>query len=129
MTTLKHCVKAWQALNTLMKNEMDYASAHGLVMLRAALRPHVQFYNEEETSLSDKYAEHDKDGRAVLKGPGVVEFGTAENLAAFLAERAKLDEVTLTEDINLVKIKAPERITPEQVEALSPYVIFEEAGI
>ena len=98
-------------------------------LLRAAMRPHVQFYNEEETSLSDKYAEHDKDGRVVLKGPGVVEFGTAENLAAFLAERAKLDEVMLTEDINLVKIKAPERITPEQVEALSPYVIFEEAGI
>ena len=37
MTTLKQCVKAWQALNTLVKTEMDYASAHGLVMLRAAL--------------------------------------------------------------------------------------------
>ncbi len=128
MTTLKQCVTAWQALNVLAKTEMDYGSAHKLVMLRAALRPHVQFYNEEEISLADKYAAHDKDGHIVFRGPDVAEFSTAENLAAFTAERIKLDAVELTEDIPPVTIKAPERITPEQIEALSPYVIFEEAG-
>lgn len=126
MTTLKQCITAWQALRELMNAPTDYRSAHALVLLKSRLRPHVEFYHKEELALSDKYAEHDEKGKIKLTAQGTVEFGTTERLSAFLAERAELDAVELTEDIPVAHITAPAQITPEQLEALEHYIDFEE---
>ena len=126
MTNLRQCIAAWQALRALAAQTMDYKSAHALVLLKERLRPHVAYFSSTEMELVKKYAELDAEGNPVYEAPGRVRFRRAEDLMAFTRERAQLDDVELGEEIARAKIAPPAAISPEQLEALAPYVDIEE---
>ena len=126
MTTLKQCIAAWRALRAIATQAMDYKSAHALVLLMERLRPHVAYFSSTETELVKKYAELDAEGNPVYEAPGRVRFHNAKDLAAFTRERTELDDVELGEEIIRAKIAPPAAISPEQLEALAPYVDIKE---
>lgn len=126
MTNLKQCIAAWQALRALAAQAMDYKSAHALVLLMERLRPHVSYFSSTEMELVKKYAELDAEGNPVYEAPGRVRFRRAEDLVAFTRERRALDDVELGEEIARATISPPTQISPEQLEALFPYVDIKE---
>lgn len=128
MTTLKQCIAAWQALRAIATQAMDYKSAHALVLLMERLRPHVSYFSSTETELVKKYAELDAEGNPVFEGPGRVRFRTGDDLVAFTRERNELDDVELGEEIARATIFPPAQISPEQLEALFPYVDIKEVA-
>lgn len=128
MTNLKECIAAWQALRALAAQTMDYKSAHALVLLKERLRPHVAYFSSTEMELVKKYAELDAEGNPVYEAPGRVRFRRAEDLVAFTRERRALDDVELGEEIARATISPPAQISPEQLEALFPYVDIKEVA-
>ena len=128
MTNLKQCIAAWQALRALAAQAMDYKSAHALVLLMERLRPHVAYFSSTEMELVKKYAELDAEGNPVSEAPGRVRFRRAEDLVAFTRERRALDDVELGEEIARATISPPAQISPEQLEALLPYVDIKEVA-
>lgn len=128
MTNLKQCIAAWQALRAIATQAMDYKSAHALVLLMERLRPHVAYFSSTEMELVKKYAELDAEGNPVYEAPGRVRFRRAEDLMAFTRERRALDDVELGEEISRATISPPAQISPEQLEALLPYVDIKEVA-
>lgn len=128
MTNLKQCIAAWQALRAIATQAMDYKSAHALVLLMERLRPHVAYFSSTEMELVKKYAELDAEGNPVFEGPGRVRFRRAEDLMAFTRERRALDDVELGEEISRATISPPAQISPEQLDALLPYVDIKEVA-
>ena len=128
MTNLKQCIAAWQALRAIATQAMDYKSAHALVLLMERLRPHVSYFSSTETELVKKYAELDAEGNPVYEAPGRVRFRRAEDLMAFTRERRALDDVELGEEIARATISPPAQISPEQLDALLPYVDIKEVA-
>lgn len=128
MTTLKQCIAAWQALRAIAGQATDYKSAHALMLLMARLRPHVAYFSSTEMDLVKKYAELDAEGNPVYEAPGRVRFRRAEDLMAFTRERRALDDVELGEEIARATISPPAQISPEQLEALFPYVDIKEVA-
>lgn len=126
MTNLKQCIAAWQALRAIATQAMDYKSAHALVLLMERLRPHVAYFSSTEMELVKKYAELDAEGNPVYEAPGRVRFRRAEDLMAFTRERRALDDVELGEEISRATISPPAQISPEQLDALLPYVDIKE---
>lgn len=128
MTNLKQCIAAWQALRAIATQAMDYKSAHALVLLMERLRPHVAYFSSTEMELVKKYAELDAEGNPVYEAPGRVRFRRAEDLVAFTRERRALDDVELGEEISRATISPPAQISPEQLDALLPYVDIKEVA-
>ena len=128
MTNLKQCIAAWQALRAIATQAMDYKSAHALVLLMERLRPHVAYFSSTEMALVKKYAELDAEGNPVYEAPGRVRFRRAEDLMAFTRERRALDDVELGEEISRATISPPAQISPEQLDALLPYVDIKEVA-
>lgn len=128
MTNLKQCIAAWQALRAIATQAMDYKSAHALVLLMERLRPHVSYFSSTEMELVKKYAELDAEGNPVYEAPGRVRFRRAEDLMAFTRERRALDDVELGEEISRATISPPAQISPEQLDALLPYVDIKEVA-
>lgn len=128
MTNLKQCIAAWQALRAIATQAMDYKSAHALVLLMERLRPHVAYFSSTEMELVKKYAELDAEGNPVYEAPGRVRFRRAEDLMAFTRDRRALDDVELGEEIARATISPPAQISPEQLEALFPYVDIKEVA-
>lgn len=128
MTNLRQCIAAWQALRAIAEQPTDYKSAHALVLLMERLRPHVTYFSSTEMDLVKKYAELDTAGDPVFEAPGRVRFRKGEDLIAFTRERTKLDTVELGEEIARATITAPAQISPEQLEALLPYVDIKEVA-
>lgn len=128
MTNLKQCIAAWQALRAIATQAMDYKSAHALVLLMERLRPHVAYFSSTEMELVKKYAELDAEGNPVYEAPGRVRFRRAEDLMAFTRERRALDDVELGEEISRATISPPAQISPEQLDALLPYVDIKEVA-
>lgn len=125
--TLMEYTQAYIAVTALMEREMDYAAAYGLVRLKRALAPQAEFFAAEENKLVDKYAKKDKKGQIVWTAPGRFAFAEPERAGEYAAERAKLGQVEAGEEFKRMKLKAPERLTPAQLEALEPFVEFEGA--
>lgn len=88
----------------------------------------MAYFSSTETELVKKYAELDAEGNPVFEGTGRVRFRTGDDLAAFTRERNKLDVVELGEEIARATISPPAQISPEQLEALLPYVDIKEVA-
>lgn len=122
------CVNAYAAVQGLMDKELDYQSAHALVMLRKKLYPHVLFYQQEELKLVKEYGIKDEKGRVVWNGEGAFSFRSPKAAVAYDKKRRHLGLVEVQEDFGPVKVKRPDRITPAQLEALEGFLEFEEVS-
>lgn len=119
------CVKAHMVLCELMEKEMDYKSAHAVMMLHRKLRPHVEFYAEEEKKLIEKYALRDKDGRVKFNG---ISWTLADvRLAGEYSEKINSLGGTDIEGFGEpVRVSAMPDIKPSQLELLDGFIVFGE---
>ena len=122
---LLQAITAYLAIQGLQRQEMRFKTAHALAMLKTELQPQVEFYAQCEQQLVQKYGKPGADGKADVDGRGCVAFRDEEARSAFLKEKQELDR-TVFETKAPVTVPAPEKITPEQVEALSGFITFEE---
>lgn len=127
---LDQCTNAYAALLSLMKEKMDYQTAHAMVLLKRKLQPHVEFFVKQERRLMDEYAEKDEKGNVVLTERGTFRFRNPEQAGEYAKRRSELCMVPLREKIKRITLPVPEQITPDQLEALEPFFQFgpQEAG-
>lgn len=125
--TLMQYVTAYVAVQSLMERETDYGSALALLLLKRKLEPQAQFFAQKEQELVNRYAARKKDGTIEWTSQSTFAFAEPEKAAEYAAERAKLGSTVGSKGFKRVKLKAPERLTPAQLEALEPFVEFEEA--
>lgn len=116
---------AAKPLFELCATPLDYKSAHALMTLRCALKPHLDFYAAEQMKLMNKYGEKDEEGKLVWKSAATFSLTDA---AAYAQEMRKLGDVDA--DVEPVTIKPPEKISADTIEALEGMVIFDgEQGV
>ena len=126
--TLIACVEAYLALATLTQQPTDYKTACTLLTLKRALQGQVQFFQQEERKLADKYAMHDEKGKIVWRTDTSFAFADPAQAPDYARERGELCEVIPPEEFPELSIKPPEQITAAQLEALEPFLTFKEEG-
>ncbi|MBQ8005204.1 MAG: hypothetical protein IJ303_02705 [Clostridia bacterium] len=122
-------VTAYEAAKRLKDTELDFSSAHTLMMLIKDLEPHALFYAEGERRLVKKYAKKDKGGNILISEGGRIEFADVESAEAFERERRDLSVFEVEIDTKPRKVKAPERISAAVLMALYGFIEFEQGGI
>lgn len=118
-------VNAYIALGTLMEKEMDYKTAHAVVILRAMLRPHADFFAEKEGELAIEYAVLDENGRILLEDGGRFSIRPDMDGAEYQRRREALGMVEV-EDIAPVRAGTLKEVSPSVLEALIGFLEFEE---
>ncbi len=124
---LIECVNAYLALEGLMQKELDFGTAHALVMLRRELEPHVQFFGAEERKLAKEYAELDEAGELKLSDGGRFEMRAGADAAEYERRRRELGMVEV-EDIKPRRAGNIGAVKPAVLEALSAFLEFEGEG-
>lgn len=117
-------VVAYTALNQLMEQEMDYKTAHALVLLKSRLQPHVEFYDKEEANLVLRYGKKNDNGGVDLKENGAFLIETVKEAEEFRKKQQELDTVDIQEEWEKIKCPCPEKIKPAVLEALQDFIEF-----
>lgn len=125
-TSLIQCVNAWAAVQGLMEQEWDYPSAHALTQLRRALKPHADFFLEEELKLTERYGKKGEDGQVQFTPRGTFLFHDPNQAGEYNAKRLELGGVEVELDWEERALPCPERVRPVQLEALEGFIRFEE---
>lgn len=118
---LHEAVRAYLTIQTLSSRELDYKTAHALMITKKRLQPHVEFYSSEEMKLAEAYGEKDEKGKLIYREGG--RFNIAGDGDEYVTKKNALGEVTV-EDFEPIKVPVPERITAEQLEALDGIIDF-----
>lgn len=123
--TLEKCVQAYKAVEQLMGEEFDYKSALALFNLKKDLQNAVDFYASEELKLIEELASRDEGGEIKLNSVGQIIFPDTDKAQAF---RARRDELGKTDypDLGIREVKAPAKIRPSLLYALSGFITFVE---
>ncbi len=122
---LKEAMSAYLAAETLSREKLPYATAAAIVRVKRETREFAELYLQEERKLAEAYAETDEDGMIRIDASG--RFRCREGLRAADYEKSRKDlgETEVAVEARKMRVSAPERITPEQIEALSPWMEFE----
>ena len=113
---LIEAVRIYNSLQQMANKEMDYSAAHAMVMTKAELEPHIQFFAERERSLLEAFAEKGPDAEPITDEMGRYTVPKAA-IRDFEAEREKLNAVEV--EFLVRKLRTlPEKITPAQLETL-----------
>lgn len=125
-TNLISIIRAFRPLCDLMNEPFDFQTAYALVRFRRELVPHVEFFNDTERKLIEKYARRDGKGEIIFEnGQYMVDSGNRE---IFLKKKAELDGVAV--EIPDMKLKkAPESVRPSDLEALMEIMDLPEGGV
>lgn len=118
------CVAAYMAALQLMERELDYKTAHALVLLKSRLQQHAEFYTREEMKLAQEYGKKDKDGRIDMKENGSFTLESPEAAAEFNRKKIELAQVDVQEEWEKLKCPCPEKIKPAVLEALQDFIDF-----
>ena len=121
---LIQCVTAWAAIQGLMEQEWDYASAHALTQLGRTLKPQADFFMEEELKLAERYGKKGEDGQVEFTSRGTFLFQDPNRAGEYNAKRMELGSVEVELDWDEKTLPRPERIRPVQLEALEGFVRF-----
>ena len=120
---LLKAVTAYIAVQQLMEREMDYESAHALVVLKGRLKEHAEFFMAEEQKLAQEYGAKNEDGRVTIDEHGRFRMRDEAAGAEYNRKRRELAAVNV-EDIEPVTVHRIDRISPAQIEALEGVVVF-----
>lgn len=123
---LLQCVNAYVAVQSLMSKEWDYRTAYALVMLRRELRPHAEYYQQQELALVDIYARKDDKGEVVWTSKDRFAFRDQSKAGEFFEKRRELGLLEVQDEIRPRKVPAPGVIQPAVLEALEGFLEFEE---
>lgn len=120
---LLKCITAYIAAMQLMERELDYKTAHALVLLKSRLQPHAEFYTREEMKLAQEYGKKGEDGSVAYDEGGhfALESGTA---AEYNKKKLELAQVDVQEEWEKLKCPCPEKIKPAVLEALQDFIDF-----
>ena len=120
-------VNAFLACEHLMEKELDFKTAHALVMLRQKLKLHVDFFAAEEGKLAKEFARLDSDGKIELSDGGrfFLREGADEE-----SHRKKRQELCMleVEDISPMHAGKIGEVRPSVLEALVGFLEFETEG-
>lgn len=122
---LLKAVTAYIAIQQLMEREMDYESAHALLVMKNRLKEHAEFYIREEQKLAQTYGERDADGRVTFDERGRFHMKDETAAQEYAAKRAELAAVPVEDAPEPVTVRKIDRISPAQIEALTDIVNFE----
>lgn len=123
---LIQCVNAYTAILALSDRECDYKTAHGLVLLKHRLQPHVEFFALREMELVSEYAAKDENGRPDINDRGKFVFADPVKAEEYAARRAELGMVDVQESFPLLHVSMPATIRPMYLEALEGFLIFDD---
>ncbi len=117
-------VNAFMACERLMERELEFKTAHAVVMLRHALKKHADFFAAEELKLVEKYAKKTETGEVAWEKEGQFSFENTENAETFKKQREELGMLELEEFVPMQagKIQA---VRPAVLEALCGFLEFE----
>lgn len=118
-------VTAYMAAMQLMEQELDYKTAHALVLLKSRLQPHVEFFSAQEMKLVQEYGKKDENGGVVYTEPGRFALSSPEAGAEYSEKRLELAQVEIQEEWEKLRVPQPERIKPAVLEALQDFLEFE----
>lgn len=119
---LSDCVRAYEAVMAISRQEFDYKTAFSLVRLERQLRPHAKFYVEQERKLVEQYAKRDDKG--IVWGENGFILQNPEKAEEYATRRKELGDVEV-EDGPLVAVRL-DRVSPAHLAALDGFVEFEE---
>jgi len=117
-------VNAFMACEGLMEKEMDFKTAHAVVMLRHDLKKHADFFAAEEMKLVKEYAKKTEAGEIAWEENGQFTFQNAEDAEAFKKQRGELG-MTEVEDFAPRKAGTIREVRPAQLAALLGFLEFE----
>ena len=83
------------------------------------------FFVEEERKLVEEYAARDEDGRIRVNENGRFALRAGACAADYEKARKELAETETGAEGEKIRVRAPETITPEQLEALAPWIEWE----
>ena len=121
-------VAAYMAVESLMEQECPYKTAHALILIKKKLRPHVEFFAQEEKKLVELYGQRDEKGNICLEGRSF-RFRSDVDPREYERKRAELCDVEIEEVFEKVHAPTPAVISPAHLEALEKFIIFEERTI
>lgn len=116
-------VTAYMAAMQLMEQELDYKTAHALVLLKSRLQPHVDYYTHEEVRLAQEYGKKNETGNVVYDDNGRFTL-EPETAAEYNKKKLELAQVDIQEEWEKIKCPCPEKIKPVILEALQDFIEF-----
>lgn len=122
---LKEAMSAYLAAETLSREKLPYATAAAIVRVKRETREFAELYLQEEKKLVEAYAEIGEDGMIRIDANGRFRCREGLRAADYEESRKDLGETEVAVEARKMRVSAPERITPEQIEALSPWMEFE----
>lgn len=125
---LIECANAYLAAVQLQQKEMDYQTAFAVMMVKKQLQSHVEFLQNEELKLAEKYAEKDEKGDIKWTERGTFPYRDADAAAGYQRERRALGMTQVEDDFTVQHAPVPEKITPMQLEALEKFIVFGGEG-
>ena len=94
---LIECANAYLAAVQLQQKEMDYQTAFAVMMVKKQLQSHVEFLQNEELKLAEKYAEKDEKGNIKWTERGTF-YRDADAAAGYQRERRALGMTQVEDD-------------------------------
>lgn len=125
---LYECAEGYIAAVQLGQKETDYQTALALMTVKKQLQSHVDFLQEEEIKLAERYGEKDEEGRIKWTERGTFTFIDSNAGERYRQERKKLNMTKVEQKFKKLHAPEPERITPAQLEALQSFIIFGDGG-
>lgn len=122
---LIEAVNAYMAAQALSREKMPYATALAVVKVKRATSDLKDFFVEEERKLVEEYAARDEDGRIRVNENGRFALRAGACAADYEKARKELAETETGAEGEKIRVRAPETITPEQLEALAPWIEWE----
>lgn len=88
----------------------------------------MEFLQNEELKLAEKYAEKDEKGNIKWTERGTFPYRDADAAAGYQRERRALGMTQVEDDFTVQHAPVPEKITPMQLEALEKFIVFGGEG-
>lgn len=122
--TLRECVKAYTALNTLMDKECGFKTAYAFSKLHAILKPSVEFFIEKEQELVNEFAEKNDDGTVCMLNSSQFKIAPNKDPLDFARRHDELENVDMGEEITKMSVHAPDSISASNIIALEGFLDF-----
>lgn len=120
-------VNAFLACEHLMEKELDFKTAHTLVMLRQKLKPHTDFFAAEEGKLAKEFARLDENGKIEIEDGGRFFLREGADEESYRKKRQELCMLEV-EDISPMRAGKIGEVRPSVLEALFGFLEFETEG-
>lgn len=114
--------KRYLVLENMRKKDWPYDLAMAVFLIRKDMTPHMEFLSREEGALMEEYAKKGEDGRPVLTESGSFLFADPGRAEEFRERRDELYRTEVLQGYAKRPARAPESISPEELEALDGLV-------